>query len=89
MPELLCTRVTAVWALLVAATLLSWWLGSGNGIDSHLTASAVVICVATVKVRLIGLYFMEIRDAPRPLRVVFELYCILLLGVLLGTFLLA
>jgi hypothetical protein len=73
---LLRTRTTAVWLLLTAATLLTWSLGSHQGLGQgqQLTAIAILV-IATVKVRFIGRYFMELREAPPALRAVFEIYC--------------
>lgn len=68
-------RMGAVWAVLVAATLASWSLGGGN---------AVVVAVAFVKVRLVGLYFMELRTAPLPLRGLFEGWVLVTGAVLIG-----
>jgi heme/copper-type cytochrome/quinol oxidase subunit 4 len=82
--SLLRSPISVVWGVLICATLLSWWLGSGHGISSHTGASIVILCVAMVKVRLVGLYFMELRDAPLPLRSVFEGYCLLVTGVTIG-----
>ena len=45
--------------------------------------------VAVFKIRLVGLYFMELREAPLALRGVFEGYCVALLGLLTGMYLLA
>jgi len=47
----------------------------------------VVFGIAAIKVRLIGLDFMELRSAPIPLRVAFESYCLVLWGVLAGLYL--
>lgn len=86
---LLRNRVSMVWGVLICATLLSWWLGAGHGISSHLGASVVVLLVAMVKVRLVGLYFMELRNAPTLLRTVFESYCLLLTAATVGMLLCA
>ncbi len=51
----------------------------------HTSAAMTIIVVAIFKVRLVGLYFMELRYAPTLLRGIFECYCVvltLLLGVL-------
>ena len=50
----------------MGATLASWYLGDGHG--STKLATIVVITVAFVKVFVVGHYFMELRDAPIPLR---------------------
>jgi hypothetical protein len=69
---------------LVAATVLSWALGTSHGFgDDHNLNSALILLIAFVKVRFIGLYFMELRDAPLALRGIFEAYCaVVCLGVL-------
>jgi hypothetical protein len=46
-----------------------------------------VLGIAAVKVRLVGLDFMELRHAPIALRAVFELYCATLWAVLSGPYL--
>ena len=63
-------RVAVTWLVLLAATLLSWESAHSSG-DYRLT-SAVVLLIAFLKARLIGLEFMELRAAPRVLRFIFE-----------------
>ncbi|WP_224393191.1 cytochrome C oxidase subunit IV family protein [Pseudonocardia sp. ICBG1293] len=75
-------RVTVVWAVLVAVTTVSWVLGTGP--VSGTAASVVVLVLALFKVRLVGLYFMELRDAPVVLRLLFEGYCVAACTVLAG-----
>ncbi len=87
MTELLRHRITAVWSLLIAATLLSWWLGTDHGLGSNTAATLAVIAVAFFKVRCIGLYFMELRHAPIALRLVFEGYVVVVCGVVIGLYL--
>jgi caa(3)-type oxidase subunit IV len=90
MESVLRTRATSVWAVLVIATTISWALGSdqGFGPDGHTLASVVILVVALFKVRLVGLYFMELREAPPALRGVFEGYCVAVCGLTIGMFLL-
>ena len=73
------------WLVLVAATLLSYALGAEHGVGSAIVV--VVFGIAAIKVRLIGLDFMELRSAPMLLRVAFEGYCLVLWGVLSGLYL--
>ena len=80
-------RAGASWLVLVAATLLSYALGAEHGIGS--TVVVVILGIAAIKVRLIGLDFMELRSAPIPLRAVFEAYCLALWAVLSGLYLFA
>lgn len=79
-------RTTVVWLILVAATLVSWFLGGLAGSSSHLLTGSVVLIIAFVKVRLVGTYFMELRGAPTVLRVMFDSYCVVACAVLIGIF---
>lgn len=90
MASLVRTKATAVWCALVLATIVSWLLGtdaSGGSDDDHRMASIVIVLIAFVKVRLIGLYFMELREAPMSLRGLFEGYCVAVCAVVLGMYL--
>lgn len=72
--DLLKNRAGASWLFLVAATIVSWAVGAEHGSGS--VVAVLVLGIAAIKVRLVGLDFMELRHAPIPLRAVFELYCI-------------
>ena len=78
-------RSTAVWVVLVAATIVSWAVGSEHGTGSAI--AVVVLGVALFKVRYVGLDFMELRQAPLRLRGMFEAYCVVLWCVLAGMYL--
>lgn len=67
-------RVTAVWALLLLLTFGSFVVGIEQGAGIASAAAVLIIGIALFKVRLIGLYFMDLRDAIRPLRLMFEGY---------------
>ena len=84
LPSLLRARYTVVWAGLVGATLVSWAVGSEHGTGSLI--AVVVLGVAMVKVRFVGLDFMELRHAPLVLRAAFESYCMALWCVLAGMY---
>lgn len=78
MNELLRTRATVVWGALVLATLVSVWLGADHGQagpDGRTFGVAAALVVAFVKIRFIGLDFMELRAAPLVLRLAFEVWC--------------
>lgn len=79
---------TVVWAILIAATCSSWWLGSehGSASTSYATASVVILAVACIKMRLVGLYFMELKDAPFALRALFEGYVVGVWGLMVGLY---
>jgi uncharacterized membrane protein len=85
---LLKNRITLVWLLLIAATLVSWRVGTDHGLHAHL-ATTIVVLVAFIKVRFIGLYFMELRGAPVPLRLIFEGYSAVVCAVVIIMYLAA
>ncbi|MCV7150806.1 cytochrome C oxidase subunit IV family protein [Mycolicibacterium pyrenivorans] len=83
--NLLRTRATVTWLLLVAATVLSWAIGAEHGTGSMV--AVVVLAIAAIKVRYVGLDFMELRHAPIPLRAAFECYCVGMWALLSGLYL--
>lgn len=83
-PALLRARYTVVWLVLVVATLASWAMGADHGVGS--LVAVVVLGVAVIKIRFVGLDFMELRHAPVVLRGVFEAYCIVLWCILAGMY---
>ncbi len=83
--QLVRNRAGLSWLILVAATLISWAVGAEHGTGA--VVAVVVLGIAAVKIRLVGLDFMELRRAPIPLRVVFEVYCVGLWAVLSGLYL--
>lgn len=83
--SLLQARSTVVWAALIVATIVSWVLGSEHGTGS--LVAIVVLGVAMIKIRFVGLDFMELRRAPLLLRAAFECYCVVLWCVLAGMYL--
>lgn len=66
-------RQTTVWMVLVAATVLT----AVVGLEQHGGSTAVglvLLAIAFIKIRLVALHFMEVRDAPLPLRLLVEAY---------------
>ena len=90
-PPLLRTPATVVWLALVLATLLSWWLGNDHlGLeDAPAAASLGVLALAFAKARFVGSSFMELRDAPKGLRLLFDGYCAATFLLTAGLFLAA
>ena len=80
-------RVAAVWVFLMLATLVSWVLGEDRLIHTQNVVAVGVIAIAFIKVRLVGIHFMELREAPLPLRAAFEAYVALAATVLVGLYL--
>jgi hypothetical protein len=67
-------RLTLVWMLLLGITFASFVVGVEQGAGVASAAAVVIIGLALCKVRLIGIHFMDVRVAPRPLRLIFETY---------------
>jgi heme/copper-type cytochrome/quinol oxidase subunit 4 len=67
--ELLRKPVSIVWAALMLATCASTWLLSKNSVTPEVATVAIML-VAAVKVRFVIWHFMEVRRAPRALRLV-------------------
>jgi hypothetical protein len=78
------SRNAAVWLVLVVVTFCSWESTVIAG-GRHIAATAVLL-LAFFKVRLIGLEFMELRLAPLPLRIAFEIWLLGTCAVLLGLY---
>jgi hypothetical protein len=76
-------RVTWVWLGLVLATCVTTW---GLSKDMFTPAIAMVgtFLIAAVKVRYVMLDFMELRNAPIPVRAVFEAWPVVVAAVILG-----
>ncbi|MGH8519225.1 MAG: cytochrome C oxidase subunit IV family protein [Panacagrimonas sp.] len=86
MRDLIRSRITFVWLLLVGATLLSWELGHGLGVHDARVAGSLILAVAMIKVRFVVLDFMEIRHAPAWLRAAAEIWTVLLATLLVALF---
>ncbi|WP_431239224.1 cytochrome C oxidase subunit IV family protein [Mycolicibacterium aichiense] len=78
--------VTAVWVVLCVITVVSWWLSPAHTATASVASLPITIAVVVlgiVKSRLIIRYFMEVRTAPRWLRMATDAWlAILWLGVL-------
>jgi hypothetical protein len=81
MTWLLKTRSAAIWLLLVIVTLFSWESVVMEG--NRKVAASVVLLLAFFKVRMIGIEFMELKIAPLPLRIAFEVWILGICAVLL------
>jgi apolipoprotein N-acyltransferase len=85
--SLLRQPATGVWFGLVLVTCLSWWLGSDRGSNDHRLVSVILILLAFTKVRFVGAYFMELRNAPLVLRLIFQGWCVVVCATLIGLYL--
>jgi hypothetical protein len=77
-------RVEMVWALLLLLTFGSFVLGMEQNAGFASAGAAVIVAIALLKVRLIGMHFMDIRSAPWALRGLFEGYLLIVLAVLVA-----
>ncbi|WP_336971212.1 cytochrome C oxidase subunit IV family protein [Sphingobium aromaticiconvertens] len=68
-PGVYANRITLVWAMLVAATLLSF---ESMSLGSASVARALILLIAFTKVLLLGREFMELRHAPPFLLCLFQ-----------------
>ncbi|CDP89959.1 MULTISPECIES: cytochrome C oxidase subunit IV family protein [Mycolicibacterium] len=63
--------VTQTWLLLVAITVGSWWLAPAQyseALRASVPITALVLALTLIKSRLIIRQFMEVRTAPRWLK---------------------
>lgn len=89
MDDLVSRRVRVAWSVLVSATLLSWWLGVEHALLGAQSAGVAVLLVAFIKVRLIGMTFMELRTAPTPLRAAYDGWCTVVAALVIALYLAA
>lgn len=70
-------RATIVWLGLVAATVVTFWLGSRHPLPATSIglAASIAIMIGIGKAAFIGLEFMELRHAPPGLRYAFLAWC--------------
>jgi hypothetical protein len=82
-------RIDRVWAALSGLTILAWalstWLLDDHGAANRLETTAV-LAIAGIKGRLIFREYMEVRSAPRRLRLLADAWLVGLLVLLLGIY---
>ena len=77
------------WALLVAATVVSWVLGADHGLegDRRDLVAGIILALAFIKIDLVGRYFMELHGAPPLLRRAFSVWAITTFAVCFALYL--
>jgi hypothetical protein len=60
-----------MWSVLVVATLASWAFAAAREPQQTAAMSAIVLSIAFAKATVIGWRFMELRNAPALLRLLF------------------
>ncbi|GAB2972355.1 cytochrome C oxidase subunit IV family protein [Nocardioides montaniterrae] len=86
--RLIADRQLVVWLVLVLATGLTATLGLEEH-GSRAWVGVALIGIGVVKLRLVAMHFMEVRDAPPALRLVLEAYAGVLFCALAGIYLFA
>jgi Prokaryotic Cytochrome C oxidase subunit IV len=84
--SLLRQPASLVWVGLVLVALVSWWLGTGHAVGDKV-AAIILLAIAFTKIRFVGMYFMELRGAPLPLKLIFQAWCLVVCCVLIGMYL--
>ena len=83
-------RLLAVWFVLSAITVIYLWIdhtADDDGVPVASTAVSVsAIALALIKVRIIMREFMEVRHAPQLLRLLTDLWVVLMSVGLLGMY---
>jgi hypothetical protein len=82
---------TYAWVILCAITIMSWWLAPGHSHNGPAVASVpitvAVVVLGFIKGRMIIRYFMEVRHAPRWLKLFTDAWLTLLWASVLAIYL--
>lgn len=83
MVSVLRKPVSVVWVVLMVLTCASTWMLSKDAF-APTVATVGIFCIAAFKVRLVMLHFMELKNAPIMLKIVFESWILAATVVILG-----
>jgi hypothetical protein len=89
MTDFLRDRLSIAWLLLIAVTLLSAMIGGAHGFAAtghSAEATFAVLGIAFAKVWLVMSNFMDVRRAPRPLKVICAIWLLAVLTILLAVY---
>lgn len=78
---------TVVWLALVLATVLTAVLGLEQATNGTTLVGIALLAIGFVKLRLVGIHFMELGSAPAVLRMLFEGYVVGVFTVLVVLYL--
>ena len=82
--------VTQTWLLLVVITVGSWWLAPAQYSDTlraSVPITALVLVLTLIKSRLIIRQFMEVRTAPKWLKLATDGWLMVLFGAIFAIYL--
>jgi hypothetical protein len=90
-PESQSGRTTTyVWLILSAITVVTWWLApghSGGHAMANVPITVAVVALGFIKGRMIIRYFMEVRTAPRWLKITTDAWLVVLWAAILAIYL--
>ena len=82
---------TYAWIILSAITMVSWWLAPAHGHGAppapSVAITVAVVVLAFIKGRMIIRYFMEVRTAPRWLKLTTDAWLTVLWASVLAIYL--
>jgi hypothetical protein len=82
---------TYAWIILSAITITSWWLAPphdhGTPANPSTAITIAVVLLGFIKGRMIIRYFMEVRTAPRWLKITTDAWLVALFAAILGIYL--
>ncbi len=84
--ELLRKPATLIWMVLMVATIITTWGLSKDAFAAKFATTSIML-IAAFKVRLVLLHFMELRQAPLPLRLLFEAWVLVATAAIIGIYL--
>jgi hypothetical protein len=83
-------RLTYVWLTLCAIAIAAWWLGPAHAhgaLVASVPITIVVLALGLIKARLIIAHFMEVRTAPRWLRLATDAWLVVLWAAIVAIYL--
>lgn len=82
--------MTWTWLVLVAITIGSWWLAPAHAhgaASASVTVTCIALALSVIKARLIIRQFMEVRAAPRWLKLATDGWLVALVATVLVIYL--
>jgi hypothetical protein len=83
------TYIIGAWGILVLATAVSWWFGTGHGLEAASVegGSVAILALAFAKIGLVGHSFMELRHSMPKLEAIFLGWCAAICAMLIVMYL--
>lgn len=78
-----------VFSLLVALTFISFWSTEDSSLVQYRDGALImvgILALALIKVRLVIMHFMEVKHAPIALRILFEVWLIVVYVAMCGVY---